>query len=162
MTNGAGAERRDDSPPFELAEFLPHRIAVTARRVTRVLSDRYEKAFKLTVTELSVLTVVGQAGRLSPSSIADQTSMDKVRVSRATSVLVGRGLLRQTKDPLDGRGRVLRLTRKGQGIYENTATVAQDVEAALVAHFGKADLASFTRILGRLNTALDGLEQEID
>lgn len=159
MTNGAGAARRDDSPPFELGEFLPHRIAVTARRVNRVLSDRYEKAFKLTVTELSVLTVVGQAGRLSPSLIADQTSMDKVRISRATSVLAGRGLLRQTKDPQDGRGRVLRLTKKGQSVYENTAAVARDVEAALVEHFGKADLAAFNRVLSRLNAALDGLEQ---
>lgn len=161
MTNGAEAERRDDSPSFELTEFLPHRLAVTARRVSRVLSDRYQTTFKLTVTELSVLTVVGQAGRLSPSSIADQTSMDKVRVSRATTVLVGRGLLRQTKDPQDGRGRVLRLTKKGQGVYESSAAVAREVETALIAHFGKADLAAFNRVLGRLNAALDGLEQDI-
>jgi len=162
MTNRTGDERWGDGLPFELTEFLPHRIAVTARRVTRVLSDRYEQAFKLTVTELSVLTVVGQAGKLSPSAIADQTSMDKVRVSRATSVLAGRGLLRQNKDPLDGRGRVLRLTKKGQGIYDNVSAVAREVEAAMLVHFGKSDLASFSRILVRLNSALDLLEREVE
>lgn len=162
MANNAGAERRDDSPPFELNEFLPHRLAVTARRVTRALADRYESAFKLTVAELSVLTVVGQAGQLSPSAIADQISMDKVRVSRATSVLVGKGLVRQSRDPKDGRGRVLRLTKKGQVVHDNVPAVARAVEAALIAHFGKADLASLGRILVRLNSALDMLEQDID
>ena len=55
----------------------------------------------------------GRFGTLSPSAVGEATAMDKVKVSRAAASLVARGLLRQTQDPHDGRGRLLRLTRKG-------------------------------------------------
>ena len=52
-----------------------------------------------------LLAAVGRQGVMSPTEAVDRTAMDKVKVSRAAASLVSRGLLRQSRDPEDGRGR---------------------------------------------------------
>ena len=81
--------------------------------------------------EWRLLAAVGRYSVLSPTVAGERTSMDKVKVSRAAASLMARGLLRQTQDPDDGRGRLLRLTRKGATVYAGDAPMAQAVEAAL-------------------------------
>jgi DNA-binding MarR family transcriptional regulator len=157
-TNGEGDS--GEEPPFHLEELLPHKLINTARRMSRVLADRYGDAFELSVTELSVLSAVGRGGALSPTAIAEQTSLDKVRVSRASASLVALGMLRQNRDPSDGRGRLLRLTKRGSGVHGGVAPVARELEVALVAGLGKAELATLTRALGKLNARMDALDQD--
>jgi len=142
----------------QLTEYLPHQIMITARRISRVLADRYADAFELSVSELSVLSVVGQNGPLSPTAIAEETSMDKVRVSRASASLVAQGMLRQNRDPNDGRGRLLRLTKRGVGVHNGIVPVVQDIESTLTAGLGKSELATLNKVLGKLNAQLDALE----
>ena len=77
--------------------------------------------------------------------------MDKVKVSRAAASLVARGLLRQTQDPEDGRGRLLRLTRKGTTVYTGVAPTARDIEAALASGLTKAEWNALHKALGKLS-----------
>lgn len=77
--------------------------------------------------------------------------MDKVKVSRAAAGLVARGLLRQTPDPEDGRGRLLRLTRKGSTIYTSVTPTARNIEAALAAGLTKAEWNALHKGLGKLS-----------
>src|SRR5271157_3647896 len=98
---------------FHLEDFLPYRLSVAANRVSRLFARRYAEAYGLSIPEWRVLAMVGRFGTLSPSAVGEWTAMDKVKVSRAAASLAARGLLKQTPDPHDGRGRLLRLTRKG-------------------------------------------------
>ena len=118
-------------------------------------------AFNLSVAELSVLSAVGHNGSLSPTAIAEQTSMDKARVSRASASLVAQGMLRQSRDPSDGRGRLLRLTKRGTGIHNGVVPVVRDAEAELTAGLGKTELAALTKALNKLSARLDTIEQGI-
>ena len=77
--------------------------------------------------------------------------MDKVKVSRAAASLVARGLLRQSQDPDDGRGRLLRLTRKGNTLYTSAGPSARDVEATLAAGLTKTEWNALQRVLGKLS-----------
>ena len=77
--------------------------------------------------------------------------MDKVKVSRAAASLVARGLLKQTQDPDDGRGRLLRLTRKGTTIYTGVAPTAQAIEEALAPGLTKAEWTALRKSLGKLS-----------
>jgi DNA-binding MarR family transcriptional regulator len=76
--------------------------------------------------------------------------MDKVKVSRAAAALVGRGLLRQSQDPQDGRGRLLRLTRKGTTVFATIAPTARSIEADLAAGVTRAEWNTLQRTLGKL------------
>ncbi|MGH7153076.1 MAG: MarR family winged helix-turn-helix transcriptional regulator, partial [Acetobacteraceae bacterium] len=105
---------------FRLEDFLPFRLAVAASSVTRLMARRLAEAYGISIAEWRVLMMVGRYGTLSPSMVGERTAMDKVKVSRAAASLVARGLVKQSQDPADGRGRLLRLTRKGANTFNGT------------------------------------------
>jgi DNA-binding MarR family transcriptional regulator len=84
--------------------------------------------------------------------------MDKVKVSRATATLVSRGLIKQTQDPVDGRARMLRLTRRGQSTLRALVPVAQELEDRLAGTLSRAEWASLRQTLGRLNAQVPDVE----
>ena len=98
-----------------------------------------------------MLSAVGRFGVLSPTAAGERTSMDKVKVSRAAAGLVGRGLLKQTHDPEDGRGRLLRLTRKGAVVYAGIGPTARSIEASLAPSLTKAEWSALHKALGKLS-----------
>ena len=92
---------------------------------------------------------------MSPTAVGQLTAMDKVKVSRATQSLVTKGLLRQSQDPSDGRGRLLRLTRKGVTTHAGMVPLAEQLEATLFGGLSRADLAALNRILSKITTHLE-------
>ena len=114
--------------------------------------------------EWRLLAAVGRFTVLSPTAAGELTSMDKVKVSRAAASLVARGLLKQSQDPDDGRGRLLRLTRKGTSIYTSVAETARNIETDLAPGLTKAEWTALHKSLGKLGdlaqSLLAGAENE--
>jgi DNA-binding MarR family transcriptional regulator len=140
---------------FCLAGFLPYKLAVVTESVCRVFADNYESACDLTIPEVRALAVIAEYGTLSPTLVGQHTAMDKVKVSRAAQSLVAKGLLRQTHDPSDGRGRLLRLTRKGTAAHARLVPVATRIESELFDDLSQAEMATFNRILAKITTRLE-------
>jgi DNA-binding MarR family transcriptional regulator len=147
-------DEAEDSPQtnvFNLGDFLPHRLAVAADAVSRLIARQHLVKSGLAMPEWRLLAAVGRFGVLSPTAAGEQTAMDKVKVSRAATGLVARGLLRQGKDPNDGRGRLLRLTRKGSALYSDVASTANDIESDLMAGLTRTEWTALHRTLGKLS-----------
>ncbi|HVY13641.1 MAG TPA: MarR family winged helix-turn-helix transcriptional regulator [Rhodopila sp.] len=104
------------------------------------------------MSEWRLLAAVGRFGVLSPTAAGARTSMDKVKVSRAAASLVARGLLRQSQDPNDGRGRLLRLTRKGTSVYASIGPTSEKIEDMLAEGLNKTEWSALNRALGKLMT----------
>jgi DNA-binding MarR family transcriptional regulator len=143
---------------FRLEEFLPYRLSVASNRVSRLFARHYSEAYGLTIPEWRVLAVIGRFGTLSPSAVGEWTAMDKVKVSRAAASLVSRGLLRQSQDPSDGRGRLLRLTRKGTGVHGGVVPLAREIEATLAEGLTKAEWAALNKALVKINEHVQKIE----
>ncbi len=124
-------ESEFDGDGFDLNDFLPYKLAVAASSVSRLMGRRFAEAHGLAISEWRVLAVVGRIGTLSPSAVGSMAAMDKVKVSRAAASLVARGLIKQTQDPEDGRGRLLRLTRKGASVHRGLTQLARELESEL-------------------------------
>jgi len=103
------------------------------------------------MSEWRLLAAIGRDSVLSPTAAGARTAMDKVKVSRAAASLVARGLLRQSQDPADGRGRLLRLTRKGTTLYTSVAQTARAIEADLAPGLTKAEWNAVHKALGKLS-----------
>ncbi len=117
----------------------------------------------LGMPEWRLLAVVGRHGVLSPTEAGDQTAMDKVKVSRAAASLVSRGLLRQTRDPDDGRGRLMRLTRKGSTVYGGIAPTGEQIEKALATCMTRGEWTALQKALSKLiDHTSHLLQQDID
>jgi DNA-binding MarR family transcriptional regulator len=136
---------------FRLEDFLPYRLSVAADCVSHLIARHHLAESGLAMAEWRLLSAVGRYGVLSPTAAGERTSMDKVKVSRAAASLVSRGLLRQTQDPDDGRGRLLRLTRKGTAAYANLVPTVHNVEAVLAPALTKSEWSTLHRALGKLS-----------
>jgi DNA-binding MarR family transcriptional regulator len=136
---------------FRLEEFLPYRLSVAAESVSHLIARHHLAHSDLAMSEWRLLAAVGRYAVLSPTAAGERTSMDKVKVSRAAASLVARGLLKQTLDPEDGRGRLLRLTRKGTTIYSGVTPTARAIEGALAPSLSKAEWNALHRALGKLS-----------
>ena len=136
---------------FKLEDFLPYRLSVAASRVSRLLARRYSEAYGLSIPEWRVLAIVGRFDTLSPSAVGELTAMDKVKVSRAAASLVARGLLRQSQDPSDGRGRLLRLTRRGVSVYEGMVPLACELEGQLAEGLSRTEWSVLLKALEKLS-----------
>lgn len=84
--------------------------------------------------------------------------MDKVKVSRAAAALVAKGLLRQTQDPNDGRGRLLRMTRKGLNVHTGVVPLARSIEAILADGLTKQEWAALNKTVMKLNAHVRSIE----
>src|SRR5579862_472382 len=143
--NGAPAPANGDA--FRLEDYLPYRLAVAANRVTRLCARRYSETYGLSIPEWRVLAAVGRFGVLSPSAVGEHTTMDKVKVSRAAASLVARGLLKQTQDPNDGRGRLLRLTRRGVTVHQGMVPLACELEEQLAEGMSRTEWGGLLKAL---------------
>lgn len=162
MKTKSGRTRREVPAPhgeaFRLEDFLPYRLSVAANRVSRLIARRYSEAYGLNIPEWRVLAIVGRLDTLSPSAVGERTAMDKVKVSRAAASLVARGLLRQTQDPRDGRGRLLRLTRRGVAVYEGMVPLACELEGRLAEGLSRSEWSVLLKALDKLSTHAKGFE----
>ncbi|MSP02149.1 MAG: MarR family transcriptional regulator [Acetobacteraceae bacterium] len=140
---------------FRLEAFLPYRLATVTDSVASLFAERYERRFKLTIPEWRVMATIAEHGTLSPTLVGRRTAMDKVKVSRAAQSLAAKGLLRQTQDPRDGRGRLLRLTRKGTSMYEGMVPLATKLETEVFGDLSRADLAALDRVLTKLSSRIE-------
>ena len=162
MKKSLDADEDARAENFRLEDFLPFRLSVAAESVSHVVTRHHLAQSGLAMSEWRLLAAVGRFAVLSPTAAGELTSMDKVKVSRAAASLVARGLLRQSQDPEDGRGRLLRLTRKGALIYATVAPTGQNIEAALTPGLTKSEWSALHKALGKLaehaQTLLAGAE----
>ncbi len=142
---------------FQLENFLPYRLSVASETVSRLIARQYLVKSGLGMSEWRLLAVIGRFGVLSPTAAGERTAMDKVKVSRATASLVARGLVRQAQDPNDGRGRLLRLTRKGTAISSDMVPTANAIDSALEKGLTKAEWTTLHKTLGKLSVHAQSL-----
>jgi DNA-binding MarR family transcriptional regulator len=136
--------------PFRLEEFLPYWLAVASDCVSRMIARLHLEPSGLGMPEWRLLAVVGRQGVMSQTEAADRAAMDKVKVSRAAASLVSRGLLRQSRDPEDGRGRRMRLTRKGTTVFAGIAPTGEKIEQALASGISASELTALRSVLLKL------------
>jgi DNA-binding MarR family transcriptional regulator len=114
--------------PFDLDRFLPYRLAALASAVSRTLAQVYEQRFGLSIAEWRILANLARAGRLSPGELAERSSLDKPKVTRALVRLEARGLIARTTPAADKRRAVLTLTTGGTALFSEVANLALEWE----------------------------------
>jgi DNA-binding MarR family transcriptional regulator len=149
---------------FQLEDFLPFRLSVAAENTSRIMTKQYLERVGLGMAEWRLLAAVGRYGVLSPTAAGERTAMDKVKVSRAAASLAARGFVKQSQDPSDGRGRLLRLTRKGSTIYAGLPEMAQRLERLILEGITATESANLQKILLKLidhtRNLLDGVDSD--
>ncbi|HEY1507185.1 MAG TPA: MarR family winged helix-turn-helix transcriptional regulator [Stellaceae bacterium] len=140
---------------FELGKYLPFRLTVLSNRLTRRVARFYGERFKLSAPEWRTMAVLGQQGSMSANAVIAQTTMDKVRVSRAVAKLLKAGLITRDADPQDRRRAILNLTSAGLEIYRQIVPLVQEVESEIVSALSGTERAVLDNALAKIEAYLE-------
>ena len=141
--------------PFNLAEFLPYRLALIAERVSRRLAVEYERSHGLSVAEWRVLVNLSNLGTASVRDIQLVTNLEKSRVSRAVGRLETAKMVEKHVSAEDGRLVEIALTTKGHEALDAIIPKAQEVENRLLEGLTARQMTEFYAIFDHLHNVLD-------
>jgi DNA-binding MarR family transcriptional regulator len=133
-----------------LEHFLPYRLAVLAHKMSRELSGVYDERFGLSIPEWRILANLGRFGPLYAGELAERSSMDKPKVTRALQRLEVGGLVQRAVDADDRRQVRLALTRRGRSVFREIAALALDWEQQFLAPLSETERSTLQRVLTKL------------
>ncbi len=134
---------------LDLEHRTAYRFSMLAAQSTRCMSDLYRK-LGLTVGGWRTLSLIGCYEPIHPSSIAERTSVDADKVTRAVDRLVGRGMVARKVDARDRRRIVLTLTARGRRVYTEIDGIRRAVEEKFLSVLTRDEIARFTATLDKL------------
>jgi DNA-binding MarR family transcriptional regulator len=135
---------------LDLERFLPYRLAVLAADVSRALSQIYTREFGLSIPEWRIIANLGRFGPLNAGDLAQRSSLDKPKVTRALQKLEARGLVERSIEARDRRQVRLALSRRGRSMLGQIAGLALDWEKDLLSALKASERDSLTRIMASL------------
>lgn len=143
---------------MKLHEFTPYRLSVLTNRISSLIARAYTDRFGISIPQWRVIAVLGEESGITATEVAQRTAMDKVAVSRAVQGLVKAGRVRRLASQQDGRVAKLRLTAKGQRIYNEITPLALGYEDAVLEPLTRVERGYLDAILRKLSRRLDSLE----
>jgi DNA-binding MarR family transcriptional regulator len=108
----------------------------------------------VSATQLPILLVLGSAGDVSVTVLADALALDGATLCRNLKVLGDRGLIRVTDYEDDASVRMVSLTPEGSRILAGAVELLQAVQHSAVARFGRPQLQAVYDELDALSAAV--------
>jgi len=134
---------------LDLEHRTAYRFSMLAAQSTRCMGDLYRK-LGLTVGGWRTLSIIGRYEPIYPGSIAERTSVDADKVTRAVDRLVSKGFVARKVDFQDRRRIVLTLTARGRRVYTEVEQVRRAVEAKFLSVLTKEEFARFNALMDKL------------
>lgn len=136
---------------LDLERFLPYRLAVLAADVSRALSQIYTREFGLSIPEWRIIANLGRFGPLNAGDLAQRSSLDKPKVTRALQKLEARGLVERSIEARDRRQVRLSLSLRGRSMLGQIASLALEWEKDLLSGLSPADTVRLDKLITRLS-----------
>jgi DNA-binding MarR family transcriptional regulator len=137
------------NPALDLEHRTAYRFAVLSAMSTRSIADLYRR-HGLTVGGWRTLSLIGHYEPIYPSGIAERTSVDPDKVTRAVDRLVEKKLVTRKVDGADRRRVVLTLTARGRRVYAQIDRVRRVLEKEFLSVLTREELRSFNACLDKL------------
>jgi DNA-binding MarR family transcriptional regulator len=159
---GVGARQESASrtgSTLDLFRFAPFRLNRLAAEVSSALSSEYQQRYGLDIPEWRVLATLGfRNGACSAQYIARCTRTHKSTISRAVTALMARHLVERVENEDDRREYRLRMTRKGQALYQKLIPRLLRREQEILSCLTARERKDFALLLGKVEKSL-GLVQ---
>jgi DNA-binding MarR family transcriptional regulator len=144
---------------LDLFRFVPFRLNRLAAEVSAALSSEYQERYRLDIPEWRVLATLGfRDDACSAQYIAHCTRTHKSTISRAVTTLMIRQLVERVENEDDRREFRLRMTRKGEALYEELIPRLKRKEQAILSCLSAQERKDFAHMLGKIEISL-GLMQ---
>ncbi|RBM12932.1 MarR family transcriptional regulator [Prauserella sp. PE36] len=108
----------------------------------------------------AILFTLVHDGPQRTSRLAESLHSDISTISRQSSSLVQHGLVERTADPEDGRACLLAPTDEGLRVFEENRRLRGHWLAKLLADWPEEDRHTLTRLIDRLNAAIENFDPQ--
>ncbi len=141
---------------LDLFKFVPFRLNRLGAEVSAALSSEYRARYGLDIPEWRVMATLGFRNEAcSAQYIAQCTRTHKSTISRAVTSLLEHGLIERVENTEDRREFRLRMTRKGQALYEELIPRLLRREQEILSCLTAQERKEFARLLGKIEDSLD-------
>ena len=140
-------------PRLDLQQYFPYRLARLAEQVSLAVAEVYASRFSLSRQEWRILAALGAQPRLATKEVGRLTTLDKMHFSRAMQTLEARGIVTRTRDPGDGRERIVTLTAAGRALYRRIVPFALEREAELLSVLTASEVEMLDRLICKLSAS---------
>jgi DNA-binding MarR family transcriptional regulator len=141
---------------LDLFRFAPFRLNRLAAEVSAALSSEYQERYGLDIPEWRVLATLGfRDDACSAQYISHCTRTHKSTISRAVTALMARQLVERVENKDDRREFRLRMTGKGQALYQQLIPRLLRKEQEILSCLSAREQKDFARLLGRIEKSLD-------
>ena len=110
----------NDADDLPLQRFLTYRLARAQAKLNAQGSRLLKEIAGISLAQWRIVSLIGTHGQATSSELTRVASIDKGLFSRNLKVLVQDGLVVATPDDADMRISRLKLSPKGQALYEHT------------------------------------------
>jgi DNA-binding MarR family transcriptional regulator len=141
------------SHTLDLENRMFYRFSLLVGRHVRHFAAKHLKKHKLSTQQWLILTVIGRFAPLSPSELADHTSVGRDKISRIVDQLVEHGFVSRRTDEEDRRRVVLNLFAKGRRVCDELEIVARDIEVKVLDTMSKDERTSLQHLLSKIEDA---------
>lgn len=167
---GPGAVSREKSAAgkdatLDLFKFVPFRLNRLAAEVSAALASEYRERYGLDIPEWRVLATLGFRNQAcSAQYISHCTRTHKSTISRAVTALMKRRLVERVENEDDRREFALRMTPKGNALYQELIPQLKRREQEILACLSAQERREFADLLGKIERSLDLVQtaQEAD
>jgi DNA-binding MarR family transcriptional regulator len=148
---------------LDLFKFVPFRLNRLAAEVSSALSGEYQQRYGLDIPEWRVLATLGfRVEACSAQYIAHCTRTHKSTISRAVTALMTRQLVERVENKDDRREFALRMTRKGEALYQKLIPRLLRREREIMSCLTVKEREDFARMLGKIEASLDLVQTSKD
>jgi len=141
---------------LDLFKFVPFRLNRLSAEVSQALSSEYQARYGLDIPEWRVLATLGFRNEACTAQyISHCTRTHKSTISRAVTTLLQRRLVERVENADDRRAFSLRLSDKGQALYEELIPRLLRKEQGIMACLSAQERKDFARLLGKIEESLD-------
>jgi DNA-binding MarR family transcriptional regulator len=149
------AQRESYLAKLDLFRFVPFRLNRLAAEVSAALSSEYQERYGLDIPEWRVLATLGfRNDACSAQYIVHCTRTHKSTISRAVTTLLQRQLIERVENADDRREFALRMTRKGQTLYEELIPRLKRKEQEIMSCLSAQERKEFAAALGKIEKHL--------
>ncbi len=146
-------DRPENPSSRPLRDFLTFRLARLTQALNAQATEVLESQGPIGLTDWRVLAMIAGGGATSARDIVTQTGFDAAQVSRALRHLEDAGLVLTVRDSADRRMRPVRLTARGQALYDRLVPVMQRRQEALLSALSLEEREAIFGIIDKLQDA---------
>jgi DNA-binding MarR family transcriptional regulator len=120
-----------------------------ARRVSRLYEDILQPT-GLRITQFLILAVLAKVSGASVNELAERLDLERTAMGKTLGPLERDGLIRIESSPVDGRSRVVKLTSKGNRIFQNAYPLWKQAQEQLAESNGARWIAALRSNLSEI------------